>query len=90
MSLPKLVLSVIVFDEQKSLPFIKTNQQFRTQNPNTMTGSICRPVPVSFLCSHKTGNVYLAGVIDRITNYGHMHKGRDGKSVTQNITIHRD
>lgn len=90
MSLPELVFSVTAFDKQKSFPFIKTNQQFGTPSPSTMTGSICRPLPMSFLCSHKAEHVYLAGVIDRITNYGHMRKGRKGKSVTQNITIHRD
>lgn len=32
----------------------------------------------------------MVGVIDRITNYVHVHKRREGKSVTQNMTTHWD
>ena len=33
--------------------------------------------------------VYLLSLIDRITNYPHVHRGT-GKSVTWNLLVHRD
>lgn len=48
-----------------------------------MTGSNCRPLPVSFFCSQKANNVYLVGLMDRITDYAHVHEEREEVSHTE-------
>lgn len=62
----------------------KKKEKKKKTPPNTVTGSNCSPLPLSYFCSPKANNVYLVGLLDRITNYAHVHKGRGRKSVTQN------
>lgn len=47
------------------------------------------PTATVILAAPRTKLVYLLSLIDRITNYAHVHKGR-GKSVTQNLLVYRD
>lgn len=47
------------------------------------------PTGTVILPAQRAKLVYLLSLIDRITNYPHVHKER-GKSVTQNLLVYRD
>lgn len=47
------------------------------------------PTATVICVAQRAQPVYLLSLIDRITNYPHVHRGM-GKSVTQNLLIHRD